>query len=96
MALRLASSGQHKLTMSEVKAHGLQGHGRASSHKPELILNNFNTRLGQRVGRMFASLFNQDPNFKGRRAVTFHNQRDYIFFRWEFVSCAELNTCCHA
>ena len=36
-----------------------QGHGRATDHKPELILNNFGTRLGRRVGRMFASLFCQ-------------------------------------
>ena len=47
------------------------------------MLNNFDTRLGHRVGRMFASLFNQDPAFKGRRVVTFHNQRDFIFFRCE-------------
>lgn len=59
----------------------IKRHGRASSHRPELILNNFGTRLGHRLGRMFASIFSQDPNFKGRRAVTFHNQRDYIFFR---------------
>lgn len=38
-------------------------------------------RLGHRVGRMFASLFCQDPNFRGRRVITFHNQRDFIFFR---------------
>ena len=30
---------------------------------------------------MLACLFPHDPNFKGRRVVTFHNQRDYIFFR---------------
>ena len=30
---------------------------------------------------MFASLFPNDPEFKGRRAVTFHNQRDFIFIR---------------
>ncbi|KAG1657804.1 hypothetical protein FOA52_006580 [Chlamydomonas sp. UWO 241] len=59
----------------------IKGHGRATEHKPELILNNFGTRLGRRVGRMFASLFCQDPNFRGRRVITFHNQRDYIFFR---------------
>lgn len=58
-----------------------QGHGRPTSHKPELILNNFDTMLGRCVGRLFASLFCQDPNFRGRRVVTFHNQRDYIFFR---------------
>ncbi|GAB4823717.1 hypothetical protein N2152v2_010763 [Parachlorella kessleri] len=64
-----------------VLSKDIKGHGRASTHKPELILNNFDTRLGHRVGRMFASLFSQDPNFRGRRAVTFHNQRDFIFFR---------------
>lgn len=64
-----------------VLSKDIKGHGRATSHKPELVLNNFDTRLGHRVGRMFASLFCQDPTFKGRRVVTFHNQRDFIFFR---------------
>jgi ribosome production factor 1 len=59
----------------------IQGHGRATTHKPELVLNNFDTRLGHRLGRMFASLFDQQPTFKGRRVVTFHNQRDFVFFR---------------
>ena len=52
-----------------------------SAHRPEVILNNFGTRLGHSVGRMLAALFHYEPQFKGRRAVTFHNQRDYIFFR---------------
>ncbi|XP_033111035.1 ribosome production factor 1-like [Anneissia japonica] len=52
-----------------------------TDHKPELVLNNFNTRLGHTVGRLIASLFPHDPEFVGRRAVTFHNQRDFIFFR---------------
>lgn len=52
-----------------------------SQHRPEVILNNFGTRLGHSVGRMIASLFHYDPEFVGRRVVTFHNQRDYIFFR---------------
>jgi ribosome production factor 1 len=60
----------------------VQGHGRPSSHRPELVLNNFNTRLGRRVGRMLGSLFHQEPQFRGRRVATFHNQRDFIFFRW--------------
>jgi hypothetical protein len=30
------------------------------SHKPEVIMNNFNTALGQRVGRMLGSLFHQE------------------------------------
>ncbi|RUS21632.1 anticodon-binding protein [Endogone sp. FLAS-F59071] len=59
----------------------IQGHGRTSSHKPELILNNFNTRLGHTVGRMFTALFPHVPEFQGRQVCTFHNQRDFIFFR---------------
>lgn len=60
-----------------------------TSHRPEVLLNNFQTRLGEAISRMLASLFHYDPQFKGRRAVTFHNQRDYIFFRhhrYEFKS----------
>ncbi|KAK3025586.1 hypothetical protein RJ639_042625 [Escallonia herrerae] len=59
----------------------IKNHGNPTSHKPELVLNNFTTRLGHRVGRLIHSLFPQDPNFRGRRVVTFHNQRDFIFFR---------------
>lgn len=59
----------------------IKNHGNPTTHQPELILNNFTTRLGHRIGRMIASVFPHDPNFRGRRVVTFHNQRDFIFFR---------------
>lgn len=52
-----------------------------ASHNPELILNGFVTRLGRRLARQFAALFPQRPDFESRRTVTFHNQRDFIFFR---------------
>ena len=67
--------------MISVEPHYAQGHGKVTAHKPEVILNNFTTRLGHTVARMLASLFPQEPQFQGRRAVTFHNQRDYIFIR---------------
>jgi len=59
----------------------IKHHGETSDHHPEVILNNFNTRLGHTIGRMWASLFPHDPQFRGRRVVTLHNQRDYLFFR---------------
>ena len=59
----------------------VQNHGRPTKHKPELILNRFNTRLGNRIGRLLASLYPQAPQFRGRQVATFHNQRDFIFFR---------------
>ncbi|KAJ3240911.1 Ribosome production factor 1 [Chytriomyces hyalinus] len=68
--------------LSSVKLNKeIRGHGTVGAHKPELILNNFNTRLGHSIGRMFASLFPHVPEFKGRQVATFHNQRDFIFFR---------------
>ncbi|OQR77680.1 ribosome production factor 1-like [Tropilaelaps mercedesae] len=50
-------------------------------HRPEVLLNNFGTRLGHSVSRMLAALFHYSPEFHGRRVITFHNQRDFIFFR---------------
>ncbi|KAH7283453.1 hypothetical protein KP509_34G008100 [Ceratopteris richardii] len=64
-----------------VRSKKIKGHGKPTTHLPELILNNFTTRIGHRLGRMLASLFPRQPNFRGRRVVTFHNQRDFIFFR---------------
>lgn len=62
---------------SEIKRVGAS----VGKHEPELILSNFTTRLGHSVARMFAALLPHDPNFQGRRAVTIHNQRDFIFLR---------------
>ena len=52
-----------------------------TDYKPEIILNNFSSKLGLRVSRMISVLFPSQPEFQGRRVITFHNQRDYIFFR---------------
>ena len=59
----------------------LPGHGRPTSHIPELILNNFRTPLGLLTAHLFRTLFPQQPEFLGRQVVTLHNQRDYIFVR---------------
>lgn len=69
-----------RLTSVKLKKQ-LKRHGNATNHRPEVILNNFKTRLGHSVGRMLGSLFHMDPEFRGRNVVTFHNQRDFIFFR---------------
>jgi len=59
----------------------LPGHGRATSHIPELILNNFTTPLGLLTAHLFRSLFPSTPELQGRQVLTLHNQRDYIFLR---------------
>lgn len=75
---------------SFVPKNNIRGHGRCTRHTPEVILNNFTTHLGLRVGRMLGSLFPHTPNFVGRQVATFHNQRDFIFFRFHrYVFTAE-------
>lgn len=70
-----------KLSNVKITKEIKRSHEEFSKFRPEVILTNFSTRLGLSVGRMLGALFHHDPEFKGRRAVTFHNQRDYIFFR---------------
>ena len=68
--------------LSSVKlSKKIRGHAKLETGQPELILNRFGTRLGRSIGRMLAALFPQDPNFPARTVATFHNQRDFIFFR---------------
>jgi ribosome production factor 1 len=67
---------------STVLTKDIEGHGRSTTHIPEIILNNFGTRLGRRVGRLLGSLFSHEPELTGRQVATFHNQRDFIFFRY--------------
>jgi ribosome production factor 1 len=59
----------------------LPGHGNATNHWPELLLNGFSTPLGVLTARVFTSLFPVRPEFEGRQVVCFHNQRDFIFVR---------------
>ncbi len=68
--------------VSSVKHHDdIRGHANSSFHLPEIILNRFTTRVGHRVGRFLGSLYEHNPEFRGRNVVTFHNQRDFIFVR---------------
>ncbi|XP_072766593.1 probable ribosome production factor 1 [Anoplolepis gracilipes] len=70
-----------KLSNVKITTDLKRSHKEITEHRPEVILNNFSTRLGFTIGRMLGALFHYQPEFKGRRVVTFHNQRDYIFFR---------------
>lgn len=70
-----------KLSNVKITKEIRRSHEEFTEHRPEVILTNFSTRLGLTIGRMLGALFHHDPEFKGRRVATFHNQRDYIFFR---------------
>ncbi|KAL9070310.1 MAG: hypothetical protein Q9161_005003 [Pseudevernia consocians] len=64
-----------------VEGKRLPGHGNATDHTPELILNGFSTPLGLLVAHLMRTLFPAQPELQGRQVVTLHNQRDYIFVR---------------
>ncbi|KAK1442312.1 U3 small nucleolar ribonucleoprotein IMP4 [Babesia gibsoni] len=66
---------------SLVLASDMKGAGAFTESHSEIILNHFDTRVGRRIGRQIASLFPLDPDLEARRVITFHNQRDMIFFR---------------
>jgi len=60
----------------------IQGHGRPlRTDRPELVLNRFATRIGHRMARFFGAMFHEEPDQRTRQVATFHNQRDYVFFR---------------
>ena len=64
-----------------LNSQDVPGRGAVTDHVPEILLNNFRTRLGRRVGRLLGSIFPHAPEFQGRQVVTMHNQRDFIFVR---------------
>ncbi|KAH0571294.1 Brix domain-containing protein [Spironucleus salmonicida] len=59
----------------------LKGAGKPTFAPPEIIMTNFNTRLGRRVGRLIQQNLSQKEAIQARQVVTFHNQRDNIFMR---------------
>ncbi|KAI0481515.1 Brix-domain-containing protein [Xylaria cf. heliscus] len=71
----------HFSISSWVEGRKLPGHGNATNHYPELLLNNFSTPLGLVTAKILQTLFPSTPELAGRQCVMFHNSRDYIFFR---------------
>lgn len=59
----------------------IPGHGNATVHFPELLLNGFSTPLGMLTGRLFQLIFPMVPELAGRQVVSMTNKRDYIFLR---------------
>ena len=88
VALPLGPTALFRLTSVELGKE-IYGHARPTPHTPELILNNFTTALGHRVGKLLQRLFPLVPDLEGRQVVTAHNQRDFVFVRrqrYEFRS----------
>jgi U3 small nucleolar ribonucleoprotein protein IMP4 len=69
-----------------VLRHDLEGGASPMSEAfPHIILNNFNTELGRRVGNVLKCLF-PVPRPDTRRIVTFSNDNDFISFRHHMFS----------
>ena len=59
----------------------IPGHGVRTPHFPEVLMKRFETNLGRRCARMLRALFPAEPELEGRQVCTFHQQRDFVFFR---------------
>lgn len=69
-----------------VLRHDLEGGASPMSEAfPHIILNNFNTELGKRIGNVLKCLF-PVPKPETRRIVTFSNDNDFISFRHHMFS----------
>ncbi len=69
-----------------VLRHDLEGGASPMSEAyPHVILNNFNSELGKRIGNVLKCLF-PIPKPDTRRIVTFSNDNDYISFRHHMYS----------
>ncbi|KAJ8970283.1 hypothetical protein NQ314_001313 [Rhamnusium bicolor] len=57
-----------KLSNVKITTELRKHHKDITAHRPEVVLNNFSTRLGLTIGRMLGALFHYDPEFVGQRA----------------------------
>ncbi|KAL7539523.1 hypothetical protein ACHAXR_009350 [Thalassiosira sp. AJA248-18] len=75
-----------------VLRHDLDGGSAPMSEAyPHIVLNNFQTQLGRRVGNILKCLF-PIPKMDTRRIVTFSNDNDHISFRHHVYSKENGNT----
>lgn len=73
----------HNVTLRhEVNAHG---NSTVSEQYPHLIMEGFNSKLGDRVKNCLKYLF-PVPKEDAKRVMTFANERDFISFRWVLTS----------
>ncbi len=63
-----------------VLRHDIAGVGNMSESYPHVILNNFETALGRRIGNVLKCLF-PVPKPDTKRVVTFSNDDDFVSFR---------------
>lgn len=79
-----------------VLRHDIEDRAKISEAFPHLILDQFNSKIGERVGTILKSLF-PVPKQDSKRVITFSNRDDYISFRHHVYKKTgrevELNEC---
>lgn len=68
-----------------VLRHDIEGVGSMSEVYPHLIIEGFETTLGERVGNILKALF-PVPKHDSKRVVTFRNDDDFVSFRHHMYS----------
>lgn len=63
-----------------VQRHDIENCGTMSEVFPQIILNNLNSKLGVRLGKILKCLF-PVPKPDSKRVITFSNEKDHISFR---------------
>lgn len=56
--------------------------GKISTHKPELLFDNFKGNVNWVIGTMMKRFFNGLPDFKGRQILSFYKRKKFIFIRF--------------
>jgi len=56
--------------------------GKISTHKPELLFDEFKGNVNWVIGTMMRRFFDGLPDFKGRQVLSFYKRKEFIFIRY--------------
>ena len=68
--------------LSIILKNNIEKCGKVSTHKPELLFENFNCKISWVLGTMFKRFFKDLPDFKGRQILSFHKRKSFLFIRF--------------
>jgi ribosome production factor 1 len=72
---------QFKIKLAILKRN-LENKGLKTNHIPELMLHNFESKVGHILSFFFLNLFQNVPHFTGRQIISFYLIKNQIFIRY--------------